>query len=267
MPGVVSQACTQEQCESSAHRRWCAVLREEPKLHRKQWEFTYILQALREAGMLRPGTRGLGFGVGKEALLAGIAAHGCELVATDLSPDSAGAKVWVGSGQNSEGGLAGLNDRGICSPEDFARRVTYRDVDMTSIPADLANGSFDFCWSSCAYEHLGSIEAGLKFVEDSMRCLRPGGVAVHTTELNVHSNDATWESGLVVIFRRRDFEALAARLTAGGHTVAPLNFALGTQPADLYVDVPPFANIPHLKLALGQHVSTSFGMIVRRGDR
>ena len=41
-----------------------------PRKHRKQWEFCYILQALCRAGVMRVSARGLGFGVGREPLVA-----------------------------------------------------------------------------------------------------------------------------------------------------------------------------------------------------
>ena len=58
--------------------------------------------------------------------------------------------------------------------------MRFRAVDMNDIPPDLRG--FDFTWSSCALEHLGTLRAGADFVVEQMTCLRPGGVAVHTTE-------------------------------------------------------------------------------------
>ena len=54
---------------------------------------------------------------------------------------------------------------------------------------------------------------------DSLRFLRPGGIAIHTTEFNVSSNDNTVADGDTVIYRKRDIEDLAredlARLMVG----------------------------------------------------
>ena len=104
---------------------------------------------------------------------------------------------------------------------------------MTAIPADLAG--FDFCWSLCAFEHLGSIEAGLRFVEASLAPLRPGGTAVHTTEFNINANGPTIDNWPTVLFQRRHMEALAARLAAQGHQVAPFDFDAGDKPLDRFV--------------------------------
>ena len=49
---------------------------------------------------------------------------------------------------------------------------------MNAVP-DI--GRFDLIWSCCALEHLGSPEAGLKFVRHTLGLLEPGGVSVHTT--------------------------------------------------------------------------------------
>jgi hypothetical protein len=114
---------------------------------------------------------------------------------------------------------------------------------MNSIPDDLKD--FDFCWSSCAFEHLGSIEAEKAFVMNSLNTLRGGGLAAHTTELNLSSDEDTVASGGTVLFRRRDFREIASALRNEGHTVAPLNFYQGTHLLDQYVVMPPYSNDAH----------------------
>jgi len=70
MTGLVSQLATQSQIESPVYRYWCGEMRKPPLYIKKYWESVFILQALKENDMLRTGRRGLGFGVGKEALPA-----------------------------------------------------------------------------------------------------------------------------------------------------------------------------------------------------
>jgi hypothetical protein len=232
--------------------------------HRKLWEFVYILQVLRRFGALREGMRGLGFGVGQERLPAVMAAAGCTVLATDLPADDARATAWTGSTQHSAG-LDGLRFPDVCPDEVLERRVCYRPVDMGRIPRDLRD--FDFAWSSCAFEHLGSIAAGLRFVERSLACVKPGGIVVHTTELNLTSDTETVARGDTVLFRRRDMEALARRLRRQGHWVAPIKYDAGEARLDDYVDVPPYVGDAQLKIALSGFVTTSFGLVVRRGPR
>ncbi len=256
-----SQLCTRSQFDEPEYAHWCHTLGETPVLHRKQWEFAYILQVLHEAGMLAPGQRGLGFGCGTEPLAAVMAARGCEIVATDLPVGAAAAAGWAASDQHARS-LEDLNSRGICDPEAFARRVTFRAQDMNAIGPELAG--FDFLWSSCAFEHLGSIPRGLAFVASAMQCLKPGGVAVHTTEFNLSSDIATLEAPDLVFFRRRDIERLARTLPGRRCELLRLNLNPGTASLDRYADLPPYRDEPHLRLKLDQFVATSLGIIVRR---
>jgi SAM-dependent methyltransferase len=274
---LTTSLCTQESFSTDAFRRWTdrlplaqmglghylGVGGEPLYLNRKLWEWVFIAEALYERGMLAPGHRGLGFGVGREPLPALFAGFGCEIVATDESHEEAAAAGWVRTGQHANA-PDDLNAYGLCDPEQFARLVSFREVDMNSIPGDLRG--FDFCWSACALEHLGSIAHGQDFMIHAIDCVRPGGVAVHTTEYNVSSDTRTVDNDGTVVFRRRDVTWLSRRLQALGHDVSRPDLNAGTGPADRHVDVPPYSKT-HLKVALGEHVVTSVGMIVERNLR
>ena len=125
---------------------------------------------------------------------------------------------------------------------------------------------FDFLWTSCAFEHLGSLRAGLDFVVDAMRLLRPGGIAVHTTEFNLTSNWRTKRWGRDVIYRRRDIETLARRLRQSECLLEPVDFASGSHPFDFDYDTKPFmsAGKPHVKLKIGRFVATSILLVIRK---
>lgn len=256
----VSQACTQSQMEEDSYIYWCWQIYEEPRKHRKQWEFCYILQAAARYGVMAPGMRGLGFGVGGEPLAALFASRHISILATDLAADEAAQQGWVDTDQHAANKDA-LNDRGICPADMFDKLVDFRFMNMNAIEPDVRG--FDFCWSACALEHLGSIEMGLNFIRNSLECLKPGGVAIHTTELNCSSDSATLDNTSTVLFRKRDFTALAKRLIAEGHEVL-LNFNTGDLPLDKHIDMPPFSKDNHLKIQIDRWVTTSFGMIIRK---
>jgi 2-polyprenyl-3-methyl-5-hydroxy-6-metoxy-1,4-benzoquinol methylase len=258
----VSQACTQLQMADPLYGQWCSALHEHPSSHRKQWEFCYILQALQTQGVMEAGRRGLGFGVGDEPLTAAFAARGISVMATDLDVERAAQQGWVETDQHARSKQV-LNGRALCPPEEFDRLVDFRFLDMNAIDSDLRD--FDFCWSACALEHLGSIKRGLRFIEASLECLRPGGIAVHTTEFNCQSNFRTLDNSSTVLFRKRDFIALAGHLRRRGHDIV-LNFDTGDQPLDLHIDVPPYSQNDHLKLQIAEWVTTSFGLIVRKAS-
>ncbi len=261
--GIRSRTCTQAQLREAWYPAWCAALGEPPRAHRKLWERTYIAHVLDSLGMLSPGRRGVGFGVGREPLVALFAARGCEILATDLPPHCEEARAWSNAWQH--GGLEGLMRPALCPPRRFGQLVATRPVDMRSLPADLSG--FDFCWSACALEHLGSLDAGMEFVEASLRTLAPGGIAVHTTEFNVGSNDATITSGPTVLYRRRDLEELAGRLESLGHEVAALALDPGREVLDEYVAVPPYVEEPHLSVWLKGFTTTTVALVIRTRRR
>ncbi len=230
-------------------------------LHRKMWEWLFIAEALEERGLLAAGRRGLGFGVGQEPLVAAFASTGCDLVATDQPHELAVSSGCTDSSAEWAGGLENLPTYGLVGDDVLARRVTYRDVDMNRIPTDLRG--FDFTWSSCALEHLGTLGAGADFLVAQMDCLRPGGVAVHTTEFLV-SGGTTVEEGGTVFYRRSDIADLVDRLHRAGHAI-DMDYTLGTTPDDEHVDVPPYTDV-HLRTRLGEYVTTSVALIVTKGD-
>jgi 2-polyprenyl-3-methyl-5-hydroxy-6-metoxy-1,4-benzoquinol methylase len=256
-----SQLCTESQLREPLYADWCSVLKQAPLLQRKQWEWVYTLQVLTQDGMLSEGRRGLGFGCGKEPLAAAMAQLGCNVVATDLAAATAAGHGWIETDQHATA-LEDLNERGVCDVDRFRERVQFRSEDMNAISPDLEG--FDFVWSSCAFEHLGSIAHGVRFVENAMRCLAPGGIAVHTTEFNLTSNYQTVESRDLVIFRKHDIEHLIRRLQLAGHEVFPLNLNPGSRELDRHVDLPPYKEEQHLRLLLDRYVITSLGLIVRR---
>jgi 2-polyprenyl-3-methyl-5-hydroxy-6-metoxy-1,4-benzoquinol methylase len=256
-----STGCRQESFEQPYFTYWLGRLGFGPSYHRKVWEHVFICQALWERGLLTEGRRGLGFGVGREPLAAYFAAQGCEVLATDLAPENAQSAGWSKTQQHAAG-LETVWYPHLCGRPEFEARVRFRACDMNAIPQDIEG--YDFCWSACALEHLGSIDAGLAFIERSIGCLKPGGWAVHTTEFNLSSNTTTLSIGGTVLFRRQDFERLAQRLTEQGHLVAPFDFDPGHAPLDRYIDVAPYRPAPHLKLALEGFATTSFGLIIQK---
>ena len=137
-------------------------------LHRKMWEWLFIAQPWPRRDMLRPGRVGLGFGVGREPLVALFASMSCDVVATD-QPERGRCRR-AGPTRRSSGPAASPGStRTACARTTCSRpHVRYREVDMNALPRNLRN--FDFTWSSCALEHLGSLQAGADFVLAQMRC-------------------------------------------------------------------------------------------------
>lgn len=267
MDGLVSQMVTVEQMRSDVFNYWADCLKHPIKLDRKLWEFVYALQALRETGNLAPGRRGLGFGVGGEPIIPLMVNNGCRIVLTNQNEEKARDEGWVKEidqyvqfvADPSE--ILRFNHGGLSDSKTFQEEATYRDVDMNFIPEDLRG--FDLVWSLCAMEHLGSLANGIAFVHNSLKCLKPGGVAVHTTEFNLSSDENTVEEKLLVLYRRRDLLELATDLANQGHLI-DLNFDPGDPQINSYVDTPPYRRSVHSKIYVGEYVTTSFGLIIRK---
>ncbi len=271
--GLQCKASVQADIESDWVAHWCAQLHSAVVFHRKVWELCYVLQAVHENGLMRDGVHGLGFGCGAEPLASYLAGQGVRVTVTDLPLEEAAAKGWVDGNQHTatldKAFYGHLVDRAS-----FDRLVDLKQVDMNAIPNGLEG--HDFCWSVCALEHLGSIAHGLAFIENSLKTLKPGGLAVHTTEFNINPNGPTVDNWPCVLFQRRHLEDLASRLRVQGHRVAPFDWNFGDKPMDKFVDLPPFSHdLPntfghmygpslHLKLGLDGFPCTCFGLIIHK---
>jgi hypothetical protein len=240
----VSQLITATQFLEPAFKRWaCQELGWQFGFNRKLWEYAYILNALEVHGKL--GGAGLGFGVGRDPIVPVMLRHGARLVVTDLDDEEAQLHGWATMQVDSAGTDA----------------VAFRFVNMNKIPGDLRD--FDFLWSCGSLEHIGGLKQGLDFVENAMHCLRPGGIAVHTTEFTLSSNHKTFESPGLSFYRQRDIRDLAARLENSGYGIE-LNLTRGNHPLDGLVVPEPTPWELSLKAQLCGHTICSVGLIIRK---
>lgn len=233
---VHSKALLYKDFESEWYKRWAKKLKQTSAGRgnfalnaNKFWQNAIMAQMLYERGVLKPSSKGLGFGVGMERLPALFASLGVHVTATDQDFSTSKAASWK-NGQLAIG-TKSLNIDRICSPEEFSKNIDYKTVDMTKVPDDL-EGQYDFLWSNCALGHLGSIDNGLDFISDSLKCLVPGGWAVHTTEADILSNRETLETGDTVFFRQKDLLRLFLNLSKKGYIVDSLNFKLAEDSRD-----------------------------------
>lgn len=284
-PGVhnlVSKPTTQNDIESPWFAYWCNELKVLPIYHRKLWEFAFFLQVLYEHGIFeKEGVRGVGFGCGREPLASYLASKNIAVTVTDLEPEKAAGLGWIDAAQHTTTReMAFYPD--LVSREKFEKYVSHKFVDMNDIPVDLGT-NFDFCWSICALEHLGSIEKGLAFIENSLKVLKPGGIAIHTTEYNYLFEEDTIDHQPTVLFLKKHFEELATRLRSQGHRMLGPDFDVGSGVLDRFIDVPPYEvgdggwrklsaaqwgdsnQAGHLKLSIDGFPCTSFAVVVVKG--
>jgi SAM-dependent methyltransferase len=149
-------------------------LREVPRFHRKQWEFAMIFHALQALGKLGEDKIGLSMGGGKERIAYALAPHVRQLVITDLYETET---TWD---------CARTDD-----PDEFIRRNKPFPVDDAKLKAlrmdmrelHFPDRTFDFCYSTCAVEHIGGREDFVKHFNEVARVLKDDGVYVFTTEV------------------------------------------------------------------------------------
>ena len=256
--GLDSKSATQADIEARWCRGWCAALKERPRYHRRIWESAYVLQALFEADAVLPGAKVLALGPVDGSVISHLARNDVNstVVATAAPP----------------------RREDLADPHTFAHKVVHRSLDEDGL-AGLEG--FDACWSIGNIGGHGSIRAGMDFLLETMKTLKPGGLAVHVFDFNFANDEQTLDNWPSVLLQRRHIETLAEELEAAGYAPRKLDFHMGHQPLDRFVDMPPF-NLDrtesfetlwrdgwqgaHLKVSVDGFPVTSFGLICTRPE-
>jgi SAM-dependent methyltransferase len=143
------------------------------RLHRKDWEFAQAVYGLRKLRRLCPGATALGLGCGHEPIIFFLAGRLRSVVATDL---------YEGAFSGHEADPRILRDPEAFAPYSYHRdRLHVRQMDATAI--DYGPDTFDIVFSFSSFEHFGSRRIQRESLAAIHRVLRPGGVAVLTTEI------------------------------------------------------------------------------------
>ncbi|MBK6912349.1 MAG: class I SAM-dependent methyltransferase [Ignavibacteriales bacterium] len=155
-------------------------LEEVPKFHRKQWEFAMIYYILEKQGLISEDKIGLSVGGGYERVLYSIARRINHLTVTDLYELET---TWDTARTDSPEAL--IKQRMPFNMD--INKLSVINMDMRDLKFE--DNSFDFCYSSCSVEHIGSFEDFLKHLDEVWRVLKEEGIYVFTTEL--HLGDET----------------------------------------------------------------------------
>lgn len=258
---LASSLCRMEDMQHPRYRQLChECLKQEPVLHRKQWEFIFIIDRLSLNGCLREGAKGLGFGVGEEPLSSYFASKGCTILATD-APECLTDDNWRSTAQHAANKIS-IWHPALIDREQFEDRCSFLPLDMNSY-SDIPEG-YDFHWSSCVIEHLGGIKQAIDFITESVERLAPGGTAVHTTEFNLSSDIDTIDAPGTCILRGSDLITMLDDLSMRGFEVDPLILDPGSHPYNFHVDTSPFRSSVHLRLQLERFAATSVGLLIKK---
>jgi hypothetical protein len=261
---ITSKLANQRDFLAPWMKRTLAAIHMVPMNHRKQWELGYIVHIVSTYKLCTEGTYGMVWAAGKECLISYFASQGCHITASDIDITDDAAKGWSQTNQHSalkeQLWYANLVNKSV-----FDKKVTYRSANMNVIPKDLIlEPKFNFIWSTCSVEHIGSITLGMRFVLNAMTTVKPGGIAIHTMEFTLSSLDQTIEEGSTVFWRKGDILRLKHDLTHLGYIVFPIRWEAGDLELDKNPDLPPYKGYDHIKLLIGEHVVTSFCIIVKK---
>lgn len=257
----VSQLCTMGQFADPALLEIAEAMATPVDRSRRVWENCYAVSALATHGIIAPGKRAIGFGVGRNRVTALLASRGVEVLATD-KPDPAAAPAAADIAAQLRYRLLGLLHPDVVHLEEFERLVAFQEMEPAAAPPAL-HGQFDACWSLNVASTLGSLDNAVAFLRGSLDLLRPGGVAVHVFDVNISSNVATPNSERLVALRRLDLERLALEVQQDGHRVEPLNFHPGDTPDDEEMAVGKTGRA-WPKRRFGAHVLAPFGLTLHK---
>lgn len=141
--------------------------------HRKIWEFNQALYGLRTLRRLAPEATALGIGCGHEEFMYFLANRIRRVIATDLYEGE-----WIGGESDADV----LTHPAKYAP--FKYREGHLEVRrMDALALEAADRSVDFVFCLSSIEHFGSRRDKLAALQEMHRILKPGGVAVLTTEV------------------------------------------------------------------------------------
>jgi SAM-dependent methyltransferase len=216
--------------------------------HRKIWEFNQALYGLRKLRRLASGATALGIGCGHEELMYFLANRISKVVATD---------IYEGGYLGGEGEADVLRHPAKYAPFRFREdHLEVRQMDALALQFEAESFDFVFCLSSL--EHFGNDHDKLTSLREMQRVLKPGGVAVLTTEvvLNRLGRGSQY-------FQR---ETLTRLIGAAGFAIdGPVDFGIereyAARPLALPMDA--FA-VPHVVLRNFHTIYTSIALFLMK---
>lgn len=265
---LISHACDASHFLSPRFQVVVSELRETFHWHRKLWEYATICEIAKKLipSLTVEAPFATGFGVGREPITSFLAAHGYQVLATDLPLVHKGNEVPGSAWASSQQHAAILDDlwkKDIIEYAPFSSAVQFREVDMNNLPSDLP--SCNFIWSSCVIEHLGGFRATKAFLVNASELLLPGGVMVHTTELELCKRRKMADYGNCAVFRPTDIVDLIRTLRQRGLVVYESFFLPMESYFDRYISPPPYeSSMPHLKLRLAGSIATSYAIVAMK---
>lgn len=236
----------------------------EGREYRKHWEIAMSARALREAGSIRPDAEVLGVAAGREATIYWLSRHVRRVFATDLYlTDDAWSEL--------DSDAAMLTDPGRhWAGEWNPRRVVVQHMDALDLRYE--DGSFDAVFSSGSIEHFGGHEEVHRAAREMHRVLRPGGVAVVSTEFRLEGPSPGLPGIMMLdrgdltelLFEGVDWEPMSELDTSISEETLSTVTDLADAVADRAAGRPEWSTYPHIVLRHDGHLFTSVHLAFRK---
>jgi SAM-dependent methyltransferase len=233
-------------------------------IHRKDWEWALGIIAMNRFKKINENSIAIGVGAGKEVIPFYLANKIRHVYATDLYAGIRWQKT------------ATIDF--VTNPAKYAP-FSYKDSALTVLQMDAANlefprDHFDIAFSFSSIEHFGddNHSGALKSMKEIERVLKPGGIAVITTEYVLNSKEHK------EFFNKSTIYSHLLDKLDGLSLVEPLDLRITTKTLDIIIDyfsqgfdwdtysVAFKKNHPHIVLKIGNILFTSLMLVFSKSE-
>lgn len=217
--------------------------------HRKLWEFTQTVLALRQFGLLDDRSHVLSIAAGTERVLYYLANHVRRIIATDI--------YGMSSFSYREATTTFLSHPEAFAPYEY-RKNHLVPISMDALALRFPEDSIDAVFSLSSIEHFGGVRAAERAVQEIRRVLKPGGIAVVVTDCSLN------DRGTDQVFTRKEIEQLAA--SSGLSLVEPIDWQVSRKGLEHVADMKrsDLTALPHINLQIFSSIFTSICLVLRK---
>ncbi len=215
--------------------------------HRKVWEFSATVLALKDLGLLNKDSVCISVAAGVERILFYLANKTNGVIATDI--------YGLGDFSNKEANKSFINNQKQFAPYSYTEENLIA-ANCNALNLKFPDNSFDFAFSMSSIEHFGGIKNANRALKEMSRVVKPGGYVIITTEFAIN-NYITDQ-----VFKYKDFKKLIKDTNLSGK----LDFSLSNESLKYLCDmlVDDLEQLPHINLKAFASIFTSAILILKK---
>ncbi|MBN1875290.1 MAG: class I SAM-dependent methyltransferase [Anaerolineae bacterium] len=215
--------------------------------HRKIWEFTQAVYALKQLGVWNERAVGLSVAGGHERLLY----YGTHHLARFVTVDIYGEGDFVSIESDKEF---------LANPDAFAPYPYHPErlkaLYMNALDLKFDDNTFDFVISLSSIEHFGGLEQAIRSLREMQRVVKPGGAVIITTECMLY------DQKVVDWFLPEEIAVLVEK--SGLSLIEDIDWSLGDETLQYVCDMQrDDLNVtPHINLTIEGKPWTSINLVL-----